>query len=376
MSLRLGLGLNERLIDMKIKDIIGLLPTGRLGGGLLLMIALPLNAQKLQVIDKEIDCGKVEYNKPVTATFKMKNKGGRKLIISDVRVSCGCISAVYPKGEIPSGEEFTLKVTYDARQMGHFFKEACIYSNGTKEPVYISMKGIVQEHVNDYSKTYPYKVGDLRVDKLDLEFDDVNRGDMPIEVINMVNEGTSVLEPNLMHLPPYLTAEASQPYLRPGQTGKIMVTLHSDLIHDLGITQTTLHLANRKGDKVSQENEINASAVLLPSFAQLTENELLNAPKITLSEENEVTMDFGNKTKQTRKIEITNTGKSLLVIRSLRMFSDALRVTLGKTELAPGQKTTLKITADKELMAKARTTPRVLMITNDTNKAKVVIKIK
>lgn len=361
---------------MNLKDILRFLPSGRLGGGLLLMIALPLNAQKLQVIDKEIDCGKVEYNKPVTATFKMKNKGGRKLIISDVRVSCGCISADYPKDEISSGEDFELKVTYDARQMGHFFKEACIYSNGTKEPVYISMKGIVQEHVNDYSKTYPYKVGDLRVDKLDLEFDDVNRGDMPVEEINMVNEGTAVLEPNLMHLPPYLTAEASQPYLRPGQTGKIMVTLHSDLIHDLGITQTTLHLANRKGDKVSQENEINASAVLLPSFAQLTENELLNAPKITLSEENEVTMDFGNKTKQTRKIEITNTGKSLLVIRSLRMFSDALRVTLGKTELAPGQKTTLKITADKELMAKARTTPRVLMITNDPNKAKVVIKIK
>ena len=237
------------------------------------------------------------------------------------------------------------------------------------------MKGIVQEHVNDYSKTYPYKVGDLRVDKLDLEFDDVNRGDMPAEEINMVNEGTAVLEPNLMHLPPYLTAEASQPYLRPGQTGKIMVTLHSDLIHDLGITQTTLHLANRKGDKVSQENEINASAVLLPSFAQLTENELLNAPKISLSEE-EVTMDFEGKNKESRKIVITNTGKSLLVIRSLHMFSDALRVTLGKQELAPGQKTTLKITADKQLMAKARTTPRVLMITNDPNKAKVVIKIK
>ena len=83
---------------MKIKDIIRLLPTGRLGGSLLLLIALPLNAQKLQVIDKEIDCGKVEYNKPVTASFKMKNKGGKRLTISDVRVSCGCISTEYPKG--------------------------------------------------------------------------------------------------------------------------------------------------------------------------------------------------------------------------------------------------------------------------------------
>ena len=86
---------------MNIKDILQFLPSGRLGGGcLVLFLALPLSAQKLQVIDKEIDCGKVEYNKPVTATFKMKNKGGRKLIISDVRVSCGCISADYPKDEI------------------------------------------------------------------------------------------------------------------------------------------------------------------------------------------------------------------------------------------------------------------------------------
>ena len=369
---------------MNLKDILQFLPSGRLGGGFggfgglglaLALTALPLSAQKLQVINTTIDCGKVEYNKPVTATFKMKNKGGRKLLISDVKVSCGCLSAEYPKEEIPSGEEFELKMTYDARQLGHFYKEACIYSNGSKEPVFLTMKGIVKEEVKDYSKTYPYKVGDIRVDKLDLEFDDVNRGDMPVEVINIVNEGSAVLEPNLMHLPPYLTAEPSFEYLRPGQQGKITVTLHSDRIHDLGITQTTLHLANRKGDTVSPENEINASAVLLPSFSQLTETELLNAPQISLSEE-EITMDFGNRDKQSAKVEITNTGKSLLVIRSLHMFSDALRVTLGKTELAPGQKTTLKITADRKMMSKARTQPRVLMITNDPNKAKVVLRIK
>lgn len=341
----------------------------------MLLAAMQAQAQKLHVINTAVDCGKVEYNQPVTATFKMKNKGGRRLTISDVRVSCGCIKADYPKGEIPSGEEFELKVTYDARQLGHFYKEACVYSNGTKQPVYLSMKGIVQEEVRDYTKNYPYKVGDLRVDKLDLEFDDVNRGDMPVGEINMVNEGSSVLEPNLMHLPPYLTAESSAQYLRPGQTGKISVTLHSDKIHDLGITQTNLYLANRKGDKVSPDNEINASAVLLPSFSQLSESELLNAPEITLSEE-EIAMDFGNKTKQTARVEITNTGKSLLVIRSMHIFSNALRVTLGKRELAPGQKTTLKVTADREMMKKARTAPRVMMITNDPHKAKVVIKIK
>ena len=61
---------------MNLKDILRFLPSGRLGGGfggLLLFIAMPLHAQKLQVIDKEIDCGKVEYNKPVTTTLDRKS---------------------------------------------------------------------------------------------------------------------------------------------------------------------------------------------------------------------------------------------------------------------------------------------------------------
>lgn len=361
---------------MNIKDTLRKsIPTGILGGSLLTMTVLPASAQKLQVYNNAVDCGKVEYKSPATATFKMKNKGNRRLIISDVKVSCGCISADYPKEEIPSGSEFTVKVTYDAKQLGHFFKEACIYSNGSKKPVYLSMKGVVVEEVIDHSANYPYKIGDLRIDKLDLEFDDVNRGDMPVETINVVNDGNTELTPNLMHLPPYLTADYSKPTLRPGEKGKINVTLHSDKVHDLGITQTTIHLANRLGDKVSTENELMASVVLLPSFAQMTDNERLNAPAISLSRE-KVSMNFSSKDKVTEKVEITNSGKSRLKIKSIHMFSNALRVTLGKTELDPGQKTTLKITAEKQLMEKARVKPRVMMITNDPDKAKVVIRIE
>ena len=44
---------------MNIKDILQFLPSGRLGGGfggiVLSFLALPISAQKLQVIDKTID---------------------------------------------------------------------------------------------------------------------------------------------------------------------------------------------------------------------------------------------------------------------------------------------------------------------------------
>lgn len=341
---------------------------------LLVMALMPAAAQKLQVAKGTIDCGKVKYRHPVTATFEMKNKGGKKLKIQDVRVSCGCLDAEYPKYEIASGESFTLKLTYDAKQMGHFHKEARIYSNGSKQPVSLVMNGVVQEEVNDFSGQYPYVVGKLRVDKRDIEFDDVSKGDQPEQDIHVLNEGMSVLAPNLMHLPAFLSATVTPEYLRPGMAGKITVKLLSSKLHDYGIATTSVHLANKLGDKVSADNEVNVSAVLLPSFDDMTQQERHNAPKVKLSAE-KVDIDFEGKEKKTERVEITNYGGSRLKLSSLHMFSSAMKVTLGKSELAPGEKTTLKMVVYKDELAKARTQPRVLMITNDPEHPKVVIKV-
>ena len=198
------------------------------------------------------------------------------MIIDDVKVSCGCLKAEYPKQVVQADQDFEIKLTYDARQMGHFFKEAAVYSNGSKTPIYLTMKGIVVEEVTDYSGEYPYKIGDLRVDKTDLEFDDVNKGDRPSIVLHLINDGTIVLQPNIMHLPPYLEVTSSVEYLRPGHQGKLTVTLNSDKLK----------------------------------------------------------------------------------------------------ELKPAEKTTLKVTVEKEPFVKARTKPRILMITNDPNKPKIELKVE
>ena len=58
------------------------------------------------------------------------------------------------------------------------------------------------------------------------------------------------------------------------------------------------------------------------------------------------------------------------------MFTSGLKVTLGKREIAPGQSTELKVTGFANDLAKLRTRPRILMITNDPDYPKVVINIK
>ena len=226
-------------------------------------VPLQLMAQKLQVIKGEVDCGRTGYEMPVTATFELKNKGGRKMRINKVKMSCGCTQAHYPKGEIGSGDKFSVTLTYDARMLGHFEKSVALYTNATDKPVYLTMKGVVEADYVDYSKSYPYQIGDLRVDKRDLEFDDVNKGDSLSQELLIVNVGSRMLTPNLMHLPPYLSAQVMPEKLGGGKQGKILLTLHSSKLRDFGLTQTSIYLGNELGEKVSQDNEMVVSTVLL-----------------------------------------------------------------------------------------------------------------
>jgi hypothetical protein len=336
---------------------------------LLALAATAAQAQKLSITKKTIDIGRTGYEVPVTATFEMRNKGLRKLVIQDVQPDCNCTKVEYPKGEIGIGDKFTIRMTYDARMLGHFNKQAAIISNGSKEPVYITMTGVVLADLMDYSGSYPYDFGGLLSDANELEFDNVKKGDQLTCEMRIMNNSSSVMQPNVLHLPPYLSATAFPELLNPGRSGKIVFTLNSEKIRDYGLTQTSVFLAQQLGQKVKSDIEVGVSAVLLPPVKQME-----NAPQLVLSDTTLV-LDFGGRSKKSGDIELTNIGHSRLDITSLQMFTRGLKVTLGKSRLMPGESTKLKITGVAADLKKARTAPRVLMITNDPKLSKVVITI-
>jgi hypothetical protein len=337
---------------------------------------LPLNvsAQKIVADNTTVNVGRTGYQMPITATFEFKNKSHRHLKISEVRPDCYCTSVEYPKEQIGAGEKFQIKMTYNARQLGHFDHQAAIVSNASNKPLYIRMKGVVLADYKDVSGTYPVEMGDLRLDKDALEFDDVNKGFEQVQELNIYNDGTCVYQPNLMHLPSYLTAVMVPEKLAPNSGGKITVTLHSDKLHDYGLTQTAVYLAGNPGDKVSPDHEISVSAVLLPPFTDMTADQRMRAPKLQMSKPS-IDITFEGKKKKTDVIELTNQGQTELDISSLQMFTGGLRISLGASKLAPGQTTKLKVTAMRDELLKVKRRPRILMITNDPDKGKVVINI-
>ncbi|MDY6207203.1 MAG: DUF1573 domain-containing protein [Prevotella sp.] len=332
-------------------------------------------AQKITTKSEIIDCGQIVFRQPYTAKFDMKNADTRTLHIHQVRTSCGCAVADYPRIGIEGQRDFQVYVTYDAKQMGHFEKQIAVYSNGSDKPFMLTLRGVVVDKVRHYEGKYDFTLGLLNADKNHLEFDDINKGERPYQEIHIQNLSSQPATPVVMHLPNYLKAEVSPSTIASGHAGVVRIWLDSKQLRNYGLTQTSVYLGAFPGDKVSEEKEISISSVLLPDFRAIDEDRLATAPQLRMSSESLDLGSFEGKDKKSGTIIIENTGKETLEINSLQMFTTGLEISLNKKKLKAGDSAKLKITADRKMLKTARSKPRILMITNDPKKPKVVINI-
>ncbi len=330
---------------------------------------------KAEFDKKQHDFGAVLWKNPAVATFKVTNKGDKPLVISNVTTSCGCTDAKWTQTPIAPGASGEISATFDAMTLGTFHQSVGVYCNAEYRPIYLSVKGKVTA---DPKKVLvlPFQIGSVKLDKDVIEFEDANKGDKPFVEILVANTSDKPYQPILMHLPPYLSAEAVPEKLGEGEYGKIVVTLDTDKLPKFGVTQATVYLSRFLGDKVSEENAIPVSAVLLPDFSQLTEAQRMHFPSVSLSA---TELDLGTlapNEKKSKNIIIRNNGTRDLEITDLQVFNSALGVHLKKRVLKPGASTKLKITAYGQYIGKLKRNPRVMMITNDPNRPKIVVDVK
>ncbi len=333
-------------------------------------------AQPKATFDKKVhEFGVVLWKHPATATFTIKNDGDKPLVISNVTTSCGCTVADWTKTPIAPGATGTVSSTFDAKALGHFYKDIGVYCNAADRPIYLMIQGEVSADPKNYTLTHPFEIGAIRLNKDAIEFDDANKGDKPTMEILVANTTNEVYAPVLMHLPPYMEAVAVPERIGKKGTGKIKVTLDTDKLPKFGLTTATVYLSRFPGDKVGEENAIPVSAVLLPDFSHISQQQRLNPPAVELSTEELTLPSLAENEKKSQKIVVKNVGKSDLEITDLQVFNSALGVQLKKRVLKPGASTKMKITAYGKYLKKVKGTPRVLMITNDPNCPKIIVKV-
>lgn len=309
--------------------------------------------------------GQIEWKKPVTVDFTITNTGTQPLVLNKVTSSCACAVSTWTKTPIASGEKGVVSATFDAKALGRFHKSVGIYSNATSDPVYLNFVGEVIQKVTDFTNYDLHTIDQIMIDKVEIDFPDVHRGEQPVTRLVVVNQSAQPYEPVLMHLPSYLKMTKEPSVLQKGEKGMITLTLDTDRLTDLGLTQTSVYLSRFAGDKVSEENEIPVSVILLPDFSSLSETEKMNAPVIHLSRTDiDLSAQWEKKGKASYDVTISNKGKSPLQINKLQLFNPAVGASLRKSTLAPGESTRLRITIDKRKLKKKRQL-RILLISND-----------
>ena len=344
----------------------------------LFIITLSVIAQPRLSSNKEThNFGQIEWKHPVNVEYTITNTGDKPLVLTNVTTSCACSVASWTKTPIAPGEKGTVSATFDAKALGHFEKTVGIYSNAQPSLVYLKFVGEVVQEVTDFTKTHPYAIGSIRLDRNEFAFPDAHRGEEPTLTFSVVNLSDRPYEPVLMHLPPYLKMEAEPKVLLKGKKGTIKLTLDASQLKDYGLTQTSVYLSRFSGDKVSEDNEIPVSAILLPDFSRMTEKDSLNAPAMRISETNiDLSVPLIKKNKVSHDILIANSGKTPLVISKLQVFNSSVGVSLKKTVLPPDGMTKLKVTIRKRDVGNKKHHLRILMITNDPLRPKVEINIK
>lgn len=322
----------------------------------------------------DVKVGEVIFQNPKTIRYTVTNKGNKPLVIKEVRPSCGCTEATWTKSPIAAGAQGIITATYDARIMGTFHKELAVYTNAGDDPVYLSFQGRVVETALDYTGDFPIDLGSLRLSTNYIEFDDVNRGEKPQVEFEVANLERGNYTPELMHLPPYLTAEYVPSVIAGGRVGKIRLTLDSDKLYFEGLNQCDIYLSRFQGDRVGAKNDILVSAVLLPPFDNLTAEQMERAPQLVLSED-EIDIDFMGKKKMTKVIDVTNIGEETLTIRKMQVFNRAVTVSLSDRNIGPHKTAKLKITVTAKDLTNRQNYPRVLLISNDPRHAKTILPI-
>ena len=323
----------------------------------LFIITLSVIAQPRLSSNKEThNFGQIEWKHPVNVEYTITNTGDKPLVLTNVTTSCACSVASWTKTPIAPGEKGTVSATFDAKALGHFEKTVGIYSNAQPSLVYLKFVGEVVQEVTDFTKTHPYAIGSIRLDRNEFAFPDAHRGEEPTLTFSVVNLSDRPYEPVLMHLPPYLKMEKKPNVVLKGKRGTVKLTLDTKQLTDLGLTQASVYLARFAGDKVSEENEI---------------------PAIRLSETDiDLSARLAKKNKASHDIVITNAGKAPLQISKLQVFNSSVGVSLKKTVLQPGETTKLRVTIHKKNTGKKKHHLRILMITNDPAQPKVEINVK
>lgn len=345
---------------------------------LLIGMSVALAQEKAQiVVDTQVyNFGTIEEAKGLAShVFTIENKGDAPLVITRVTASCGCTRPEWTKEPIAKGKTGTIKVTYNPQgRPGPFYKTITIFSNADKSRYNLAIKGSVTAKPQMPVITYPYTIGNLKLHTKNILFNNLRQNETLGERINIRNEGKASMEISLGKLPHFITAEIKPSKLAPNEEGIITFLINGHEIKHKGRQQLNVPLEIKETGSKTVSEELTVSANVIDDFSKMSTKEKSKGASIHISGS---LLDFGqissNKNKKpftnnkmTGTVDITNEGKSDLIIYSFTSDNEIININRGKKVIKPGETTTYKVSI-RPKDVKVRLEALVNIICNDPN---------
>ena len=328
-------------------------------------------------VDKQVfNFGSIEEAKGLAShVFTIRNTGDSSLVISRVTASCGCTRPEWTKEPIAAGKTATLKVTYNPKgRPGPFYKTITIYSNAEKPRYNLAIKGNVIPKPKVPVFTYPYAVGDLQLHTKSILYNNLRQNEALGEKISIKNDGKTSLDVSLGKMPDFLTAEVRPATLKPGEVGEITFLIDGHAIKHKGRKMLAIPLSVKAVGEKEITDEIKVAANVIDDFSKYSAKDKAKAAAIHISG---TLLDFGKvpskrskipfiSSKLTGTVDITNNGKSDLIIYSFTSDNEHIYINRGKKTIKPGETTTYKVSI-RPKDVKVRLEALVNIISNDPN---------
>lgn len=311
------------------------------------------------------DFGQVlEADGDVSCEFVLKNTGNIPLVLNRVNASCGCTTPQWPKEPIAPGKTGTIKVTYSVKgRIGPFSKTVTIQSNDEKGNATVVIKGEVLKEKPNVEATHPIAMGDLRLDNNKIDFEVVKNSETKTAFIEVFNTGNMPMSLQFDKLPQFISIATEPVAIQPNNKGKIKIKYDAALANVYGSQKNDINIIVNSDTKNSANNIITITGKIVDDFDKLTAQEKQEAPKLNV---NPATISFVNDKKSSQLLRIANSGKTNLLIRSIKPTSDAIQITGGKNEVKPGEIVEFKVNILPKKIT-SNLNEEISIITNDPN---------
>ena len=114
------------------------------------------------VFDKLVhDFGSLEKGGDASCVFTFKNISKKPVTLTNVKTSCGCTAADWPKEPVAKKKKGTIKDKYDSNRVGKFTKTIKVYIDGEENPIQLEIRGtILSPNANNVVSPVEKKVDD------------------------------------------------------------------------------------------------------------------------------------------------------------------------------------------------------------------------